>query len=155
MVTKTGLNYQILNGNFPSSYIKYKGIQFKPGDVAVYDSQGNSSRIRSIGTSMVMFEPPSPGDKFKRIFHENFITFNSSASGFGKKRKVNFIKAAVKKMRKKGTIGSFKKWCQRHGLLNSQKKVTKKCINAGKKSKSLKIRRRAVFAQNIGAYSRK
>ena len=155
LVTKTGLNYEILNGKFPSSYIKYKGIQFKPGDVAVYDSQGNTSVIKSIGMSMIMFEPQTPGDKFKRIFHDNFITLNSSASGFGKKRKVKFIQAAVKKMRKKGTIGSFKKWCKRHGLLNSKQKVTKKCVNAGKKSKSLKIRRRAIFAQNIRAYARK
>jgi hypothetical protein len=155
LVTKTGLNYEILNGKFPSSYIKYKGIQFKPGDVAVYDSQGNTSVIKSIGMSMIMFEPPSPGGKFKRIFHDNFITLNNSASGFGKKRKVKFIQTAVKKMRKKGTLGSFKKWCKRHRLLNSKQKVTKKCINAGKKSKSLKIRRRAIFAQNIRAYARK
>lgn len=62
---------------------------------------------------------------------------------FGKKS--NFIQKANEMSRKKGTVGSFTRWCKRNGY----SKVTKSCINKGKKNKSLKIRRRAIFAQHI------
>jgi hypothetical protein len=63
-----------------------------------------------------------------------------------------FIQSALSKMRKRGTLGSFKKWCIRNKLISASGTVTKKCINLAKKSKSLKIRRKAIFAQNIKAY---
>ena len=62
---------------------------------------------------------------------------------FGKKKR--FIQEAFRSFEKKGTKGSFTRWCKSHGY----PKVTTACINRGKKSKSLKIRRRAIFAQNI------
>jgi hypothetical protein len=63
-----------------------------------------------------------------------------------------FIQTALSKMRKRGTLGSFKKWCIRNKLISASGTVTKKCINLAKKSPNLKIRRRAIFAQNIKAY---
>ena len=66
--------------------------------------------------------------------------------------KKKFIQTALAKMRKKGTLGSFKKWCIRNKLISKTGKVTKKCINFAKKSTNLKIRRKAIFAQNIKAY---
>ena len=63
-----------------------------------------------------------------------------------------FIQTALSKMRKRGTLGLFKKWCIRHKLISASGTVTKKCINLAKKSPNLKIRRRAIFAQNIKAY---
>jgi gas vesicle protein len=70
--------------------------------------------------------------------------YNAPVSRFGKKSK-NFIQEANRRSRRKGTVGSFTRWCKRHG----HSKVTTACINKGKKSKSLKTRRRAIFAQNI------
>ena len=58
-------------------------------------------------------------------------------------------------MKRKGTLGSFKRWCKRNGLLSKNGKVTKKCILVAKKSSNLKIRRKAIFAQNIGAFEKK
>ena len=67
---------------------------------------------------------------------------------FGKEK---FIQQAVATMKRKGTTGSFTRWCKRHSF----PKVTTGCINLGKRDKSLKIRRKAVFAQNIRSKSRK
>jgi hypothetical protein len=55
-------------------------------------------------------------------------------------------------MRRRGTLGSFKKWCIKNRLISASGKITKKCINLAKKSPNLKIRRKAIFAQNIKAY---
>lgn len=55
-----------------------------------------------------------------------------------------FIQKAVKKMDKKGTEGSFKKYCGGE--------VTKDCIEKGLKSKDPKIVKKANFAKNIKAY---
>jgi len=63
-----------------------------------------------------------------------------------------FIQSALSKMRKRGTLGSFKKWCIKNRLISKSGTVTKKCINLAKKSPNLKIRRKAIFAQNIKAY---
>ncbi len=68
--------------------------------------------------------------------------YNAPVSRFGKKR---FIQEAMERSRRKGTVGSFKRWCKRQGY----SKVTPACINRGKKSKNLTTRRRAIFAQNI------
>jgi len=71
-----------------------------------------------------------------------------SVWSFGKAS--NFIQKANEASRKKGTVGSFTRWCKSKGF----PKVTTGCINLGKKSKSLKTCRRAVFAQNIRSKSR-
>jgi hypothetical protein len=67
---------------------------------------------------------------------------------FGKK--IKFIKKAVQSFRKKGTAGSFTRWCRRHRFPG----VTTGCINLAKKNVSLKIRRKAIFAQNIRSKKR-
>jgi hypothetical protein len=69
--------------------------------------------------------------------------YGKPLSRFGKKK--TFIQEAVKNMKKKGTVGSFTAWCKHKGYPS----VTPECINEGKKSKNLRTRRRAVFAQNI------
>ena len=72
--------------------------------------------------------------------------------GFGKKNKT-FIQEANKKSRKKGTVGTFGRWCKSHGLATADGKVTRRCINKAKKSGNTTLIRRAVFAQNIGGYA--
>ena len=62
-----------------------------------------------------------------------------SLQRFGKK------KFKIKSFEKKGTKGLFTRWCKSHGY----PKVTMACINRGKKSPSLKIRRKAIFDKNI------
>jgi hypothetical protein len=79
---------------------------------------------------------------------ENCLSSYLPVTRFGKEK---FIQQAVATMKRKGTTGSFTRWCKRHGF----PKVTTGCINLGKRDKSLKIRRKAVFAQNIRSKSRK
>ena len=67
----------------------------------------------------------------------------NSLTRFGKKKQ--FIQEAFRSFEKKGTKGSFIRWCKSHGY----PKVTTACINRGKKSKSALTRKRAIFAQNI------
>ena len=74
-------------------------------------------------------------------------------ASFGKKGNKQFIQQANARSKRKHTQGSFRKWCKSRGLVNSQGKVTRKCINAAKRSGSTKLVRKAVFAQNIGAYA--
>ena len=68
---------------------------------------------------------------------------------FGKNSNKNFIQKAFKKFQKTGTTGSFTRWCKRHGYQN----VNKACIKEGKQNRNLKIRRKAIFAQNIRSTS--
>jgi hypothetical protein len=75
--------------------------------------------------------------------------YGKPVSRFGKKR-VNFIQRANAASKRKGTVGSFNRWCRRHGY----PKVTTACINKAKKNKSLKIRRKGIFAQNIRSSKR-
>jgi hypothetical protein len=70
---------------------------------------------------------------------------------FGLKAKKRFIQEANRRSRLKGTMGTFGKWC-RSKKLDSQGKVTMRCINKGLRSGNTKIIRRANFARNIGAY---
>ena len=70
-----------------------------------------------------------------------------SLQRFGKKK---FIKEAFKSFERKGTRGSFTRWCKSKGY----PKVTTACIKAGKKSKSKVTRKRAVFAENIRSKGR-
>jgi hypothetical protein len=62
---------------------------------------------------------------------------------FGKKKR--WIQKVNKSIAKKGTKGAFTRWCKSRGF----KGVTTSCIALGKKSKSLRTRRRAIFAQNV------
>jgi hypothetical protein len=71
---------------------------------------------------------------------------------FGKKRNKNFIQEANARSRRKGTQGTFGRWCRKHGL-DVDGKVSLRCINKAKKSGNTKLIRRAVFAQNIKAYA--
>jgi hypothetical protein len=70
-------------------------------------------------------------------------------SSFGKKN--NFIQEANRRSRQKGTVGTFGRWCKRHGLA-PHGKVTLKCINKAKKSGNTTLIRRATYAKNIKAY---
>jgi len=63
-----------------------------------------------------------------------------------KKKKGKWIQAATKRMKRKGTTGSFRAWCARRGLGN---KVTLLCIQKGLRSKSPAIRKKANFARNV------
>ena len=78
---------------------------------------------------------------------ESAIYGNQPLTRFGKKR---FIQEAFKSFVKKGTKGSFTRWCKRQGYPKS----TTACINRGKRSQNLKIKRKAIFAQNIRSKSR-
>jgi len=65
--------------------------------------------------------------------------------------KKKFIQQANRRSKLNGTIGSFNRWCRSQGLAKNGK-VTMKCINRARHSKSLKLRRRANFAKNIKAF---
>jgi hypothetical protein len=80
-------------------------------------------------------------------WNKNNNNWNNQMQSFGKK---NFIQRANEESQKKGTVGSFRKYCKRK--LNVDK-VSKKCIQLAKKSKNKKIRKKAVFAENIRGYS--
>ena len=76
--------------------------------------------------------------------------FFSRSCNFGKKN--YFIQEANARSRRKGTVGTFSKWCK-HNHLDIDGKVSLKCINKAKKSGNTKLIRRAVYAQNIGGYT--
>jgi len=82
---------------------------------------------------------------------------SAQSQGFGKKKASNarFIQKANKESQRKGTQGSFTRWCRSKGLANRDGKVTKRCIAKALKSKSLLTRRRAQFAKNIKAIAGK
>lgn len=69
---------------------------------------------------------------------------------FGKKNR--FIQEANARSRRKGTVGTFGRWCRRHHL-DVDGKVSLRCINKAKRSGNTKLIRRAVYAQNIKAYA--
>ena len=69
---------------------------------------------------------------------------------FGKKN--YFIQEANARSRRKGTVGTFGRWCKRNNL-DVNGKVSLKCINKAKKSGNTKLIHRAVYAQNIKAYA--
>ena len=70
---------------------------------------------------------------------------SDSLQRFGKKKFIQEIS-----FEKKGTKGSFTRWCKSKGY----PKVTTACIKRGKHSLSLKIRRKAIFAQNTRSKKR-
>jgi hypothetical protein len=86
----------------------------------------------------------------KRI--QGILKYSTKNNRMPSKTNKKFIQTALSKMQKRGTLGSFKKWCIKNRLISKSGKVTKKCINLAKKSPNLKIRRRAIFAQNIKAF---
>ena len=69
---------------------------------------------------------------------------------FGRKKKL-FIQEANRRSILKGTVGSFRSWCSSQGLTKDGK-VTRRCINKGINSKNSLIKKRAIFAKNIGGY---
>lgn len=48
-------------------------------------------------------------------------------------------------MKRRGTVGSFTRWCKAQGYGG----VTAECIAAGKRAKSAAIRKKANFAANV------
>ena len=73
-------------------------------------------------------------------------------SNFGKKNQKNFIQEANARSRRKGTMGTFGRWCRRNKL-DTDGKVSLRCINKAKRSGNTKLIRRATFAKNIKAYA--
>ncbi len=71
---------------------------------------------------------------------------------FGRGSLKKFIQNANERSRRKGTIGSFRSWCNSQKLTSADGKVTLSCINKGLKSKKVLIRKRANYARNIGGY---
>jgi hypothetical protein len=69
--------------------------------------------------------------------------FKKKVNAFGKKKR--WIQSVTKTFAKKGTKGAFTRWCKRKGY----KGVTAGCIKRGKRDRSLRTRRRAIFAENI------
>ena len=65
--------------------------------------------------------------------------------------KKNFIQEANRRSRLKGTVGSFGRWCKSQRL-DSNGRVTMKCIQRGLRSNNVAIRKRANFARNIKGY---
>lgn len=57
-----------------------------------------------------------------------------------------WIQGAVAKMKKKGTVGSFKKSAKKAG--KSTKAFTKQVLKPGSKA-SKKMKKKAIFAQNV------
>lgn len=69
----------------------------------------------------------------------------------GTKKPKKWIQSASARMKKKGTVGSFTKWCKSKGFGGA----TAACIAAGKKSKSGAIRKKAGFAANVAKRRRR
>ena len=70
----------------------------------------------------------------------------SRKSSAGKsKSKKRWIQSATTRMKRKGTVGSFTRWCKARGYSG----VTPECIAAGLKSKDPAIRKKANFAKNV------
>jgi len=101
-------------------------------------STSNLNSFYKAGTANSLYPSPNANKCLGGYYGQE------SLQRFGKK-KVNFIQKANKMSEKKGTKGAFIRWCKRKGY----PKVTTACINLGKKDKSLRTRRRAIFAQNI------
>lgn len=76
------------------------------------------------------------------------MTKRKSVSRKGGKKK--WIQKASQSFKRKGTEGSFRRWCQRHGFDG----VTAECIAMGKRSNSAAIRKKANFAANVRKKSR-
>ena len=62
-----------------------------------------------------------------------------------RKRSRKWIQSASRRMKKRGTVGSFGKYCQRLGFAS----VTDACIRKGLASRDPTIRKRANFARNV------
>jgi len=90
----------------------------------------------------------STDDDFEGILEDCVKKVNTTS--FGKKK--NFIQEANARSRRKGTMGTFGRWCRRNHL-DVNGKVSLRCINKAKKSGNTKLIRRAVYAQNIKAYA--
>jgi len=67
------------------------------------------------------------------------------------RRKKKWIQSARARMKRKGTVGSFRRWCKRQGF----SKVTAACIAKGLRSKNPKIRKKAAFAKAMAKVRRR
>lgn len=67
------------------------------------------------------------------------------------KKKSKWMGKARASMKRRGTVGSFTRWCKSRG----HDGVTAKCIQEGLASKSKAIRRKAGFAKAARSISRK
>jgi len=61
------------------------------------------------------------------------------------RRKKKWIQSSRARMKRKGTVGSFRRWCKRQGF----SKVTAACIVKGLRSKNPKIRKKANWVRNV------
>jgi hypothetical protein len=69
-------------------------------------------------------------------------------------KSVSFQFGKTKKWIQGTKKGSFRRWCKSQKLTNKDGKVTMKCINKAKGSGNTKLIRKAVFAQNVGGYTK-
>jgi len=96
---------------------------------------------------------PQPIQRALKDYPVNASHFTKadSKNSFGKKKasRSRFIQEVVKRSQRKGTQGSFIRWCKRHHLLGVNGKINKRCINAGLKARSKTIRRRAQFLKKV------
>ena len=67
------------------------------------------------------------------------------------KKKSKWMGKARARMKKKGSAGSFTRWCESRG----HDGVTAKCIQEGLASKSKAIRKKAGFARSARSVARK
>jgi hypothetical protein len=105
--------------------------------------------LAATGSNIDSFFQPGTADSLHLKPGKCLGTYNQpTLTRFGKKKQ--FIQEAFRSFEKKGTKGSFIRWCKSHGY----PKVTTACINRGKKSKSALTRKRAIFAQNIHSKKR-
>jgi ankyrin repeat protein len=95
-----------------------------------------------------LIQSVSTGPQSMEYDQDRYYTEPDQWFSFGKKR--TFIQKAFKTFQRKGTTGSFTRWCKRKGF----PKVTTECIKQGKKSNLRRTRKRAIFAQNIRSKKR-
>jgi hypothetical protein len=67
------------------------------------------------------------------------------------KAKKKWMQGAAARMKRKGTVGAFTRWCKAQGYGG----VTSECIRAGLKSSNPTIRKRAGFAKAAKSVARK
>ena len=71
------------------------------------------------------------GDDYFTVDDRKYKVRNESSEKFTQKD--------TNRMEKKGTEGSFRKWCERQDLTNESGEVTKSCIDKAMKSNDTKV----------------
>lgn len=66
-------------------------------------------------------------------------------------KKEKWIQKSAEQIKEKGTEGSFTRWCKEQGFDG----VTVECIRKGLRSKDSRIRKKALWAQNVRASKKK